>query len=127
MHAPSPQEESFAHIAVGLAVAQSEGHADFAELAWASWVQAAFAADRAISCEVLAARIGLSEDATAHLLAAERKHRERIAEAHQLFKRLIPHEAEVRAILSRAERETKASVWARLRSKLTQFVERRRS
>jgi len=105
---------SFAELAVELSVAKSTGDVDFAELAWATWVQSAFASDRALKIDVLAARIGLSEDATAHILGAERKHRERIAEAHDLMKRLIPHEAEVRALLARVEPEAERKVWKRL-------------
>lgn len=105
---------SFAEIAVELSVARSTGDVDFAELAWATWVQSAFASDRATKIDVLAARIGLSEDATAHILGAERKHRERIVEAHNLMKRLIPYEAEVRALLARVEPEAERRVWQRL-------------
>lgn len=116
------QPSSFAELAVELAVAQSSD-ADLAELAWATWVQCAFAGDRVVGIEVLAARIGMSSDATAHVIAAERKHCERIADAHHLLKSLIPHEAEVRAILARAEQDPAASVWRRL----VDFVMRRKS
>lgn len=117
-------QSKFPEIAVELAVARSTD-ADLAELAWATWVQAAFAGDRAVKIDILAARIGLSPDATANILAAERKHCERIAEAHALLKALIPHEAEVCAILARAEREPEATVWARVWRQITEFVQRR--
>lgn len=105
---------SFAEIAVELSVAKSTGDVDIAELVWATWVQAAYASDRAVKIDILAAQIGLSEDATAHILGAERKHRERLAEAHDLMKRLIPHEAEVRALLARVEPGAERRVWQRL-------------
>ena len=121
----APQQSSIAEMAVELAAVQSQ-NVDLAELVWATWVQAAFAADRAVQIDVLAARIGLSPDATANVLGAERKHCERIAEAHRLLKALVPHEAEIREILARAGREPEASVWARLHARLSAFVKGRR-
>lgn len=106
------QQNSFAEIAVELSIAQQD--VDFAELAWSTWMQSTYSADRAAKLEVLSARIGLSVDATAHVMAAERTHRDRIAEAHDLFRRLIPHEAKVRAMLAEVPPEAETRMWRRL-------------
>lgn len=106
------QAQTFAEIAVELSIAQQD--VDFAELAWSMWMQSTYSADRAAKLEVLAARIGLSSDATAHVMAAERTHRDRIAEAHDLFRRLIPYEAEVRALLAEVPVDAERGMWKRL-------------
>jgi 2-oxo-4-hydroxy-4-carboxy--5-ureidoimidazoline (OHCU) decarboxylase len=87
---------------------------DLAELTWATWMHSAYLAGRAVEARVLAARVGLSEDATAHIAAAEQHHRERILAAHDYFRRLAPIETEVKKLLARAEREPERNVWKRL-------------
>lgn len=116
-----PQPSNFAEMAVELRIAQNEGHVDFAELVHATWIQSLYAGHRAVRLDILAATIGLSPDATERVCAAEHRHAERIAEAHNILKALIPFEAEVRALLARVEPEAERHVWQRL----VDFVRRR--
>lgn len=110
MTAPVPPS-SFAELAVELKVAQSTGHVDLADLVHATWLQSHYAGDRLARLDILSASIGLPEHVTAGILASERKHAACIAEAHQLLKALIPHEAEVRRLLADVPPRT---VWQRL-------------
>lgn len=114
---------NFDEIAVELCCAEN---IDLSELCFATWLQSAAINDRMVRVENVAARIGLSADATARIIAMERHHVERIAQAHDFFRRWSAHEPEFRALLARLEREPEQRTWERMREKIVRFVRKGR-
>lgn len=89
------EEPNFAELAVELRVAQLRLSESAAALRLAA---IALTLDRD-EIEHLAARIGLSADATARLLNDMDQTLGGLVEAHRLIKALIPHEARVQALI----------------------------
>lgn len=89
-------DASLAEIAVELRLA----HVDWAEISFALWFQGLCAGDRQRRLELLTAKIGLPVELSERIIAGEYRHTEAIARAHDIFKQLIPHEAEVARLLA---------------------------
>lgn len=84
-----------------IAVEASLARSSLEEMAFAFCVQSMLAHVKAQDVEVLAARIGLSRETAERCITDAQHHAALLGEAHELLKRLIPYEDEVRAIAAR--------------------------
>lgn len=102
MNALPPNE--FPDIAVALHLASR----DFPKLSFAATLESLCDTERRKRLELLAASIGLDESTAVGVLIQYEERATLIAQAAKLFRDLIPHEAEVRAMLARAAPERAA-------------------
>lgn len=87
---------NFAEIAVEIRL----GELALAELSFAAAVLSLMRADQLYRLERLAADIGLTPEVARGIVLNEQKCSALIAEAHRLFKSMIPHEETIRAIIA---------------------------
>jgi hypothetical protein len=94
---PVAQDASFAAVAVELRVAESA----IAEMSFAAAILSIMRADNLYRLERTAAEISLDPAVARSIVLNERRFASLIAEAHRLFKSMIPLEAEIRALIAR--------------------------
>jgi hypothetical protein len=91
--APAP---NFADIAVELRIAERS----FAELSFAAAILSVMRADNLYRLERVANEIGLDSGVARKIILDEQRCAALIAEAHRLFKAMIPHEDRITAIIA---------------------------
>lgn len=91
------QDQSFAAIAVELHVAKST----FADMALAAAIFAMLRNGHLEQLERVAADCGIKSHTVHDLLLDEKRLSSLVAEAHRLFKRMVPIEGQVRALIER--------------------------
>lgn len=88
-------DQSFAAIAVELHVGQTT----MAELSFAAAILCMMRQDNLYNLERVAIECGIESQVARSIILDEKRFTSLIAEAHRLFKKAIPHERYIRAIL----------------------------